>query len=189
MNATQTLLVQLAVSAVMSVFVAWLAATLSAQMTLRRFYKEKMWERKANAYTTILEALGDLFAWFDKNLDAVYVHEQLGENESNELSEAFKRAHKEMTRTMAGQVWLLSPQVAAAIKAMNSTLDYTDYPDFHSHLDEGYGAVKTCRETITALAQKDLQVEEAIQRSLVAKMFAKVRDRARKKDATEKPAV
>lgn len=157
MNAdVQTFALQILASA----GVAWLAASLTARFSLARFRKEKTWERKAAAYTTILEALGDLFAWFDKNLDAHYGQSELSEAMRNDLGAAFSKAHKEMTRTIAGQVWLLDPSVGSSIKLMNKTLDDEDFPDWHSHLEYGYGAVKKARDDITAFARRDLNIDD-----------------------------
>jgi hypothetical protein len=44
---------------------AALGAWFTAHFSLRRFFREKEWERKTQAYTAIFEALHNMRAWFD----------------------------------------------------------------------------------------------------------------------------
>jgi hypothetical protein len=42
----------------------------AAHFALRRFYREKVWERKTAAYTAIFEALYDMSLWFETQFNA-----------------------------------------------------------------------------------------------------------------------
>lgn len=158
-EAQTTLLIQLSGSALVSMFVAWLAATLAARTTLQRFYKERMWERKATAYTTILEALYISQDWYSRHLDAEYEGKTLTEEKAKEMTRQSVEARTTMMRAVEGQTWLLSPQVKEAITTMDKALDQ-DFHIWSEMLDESWGAVRDAREAITALARRDLAIVE-----------------------------
>lgn len=155
----QNLLIQLGVSALVSMFVAWLAATLAARTTLQRFYKERMWERKANAYTTILEALYLRLEWYRQHFDAAITKQTLTEDYAQKLTQQSAEARAIMMRTIEGQTWLLSAAVSEAIEKMDKELD-ADFPGWEDMLDHSWGAVRDARVTITALARRDLAIVE-----------------------------
>lgn len=155
----QNLLIQLSGSAVVSMFVAWLAATLAARTTLQRFYKERMWERKATAYTTILEALYLSQEWYGKHFDAAITRQTLTEEFAQRLSTQSAEGRAAMMRSVEGQTWLLSPAVTEAITKMDAELD-AEYQGWEDMLDRGWASVRDARSTITALARRDLAIVE-----------------------------
>lgn len=155
----QNLLIQLGVSALVSMFVAWLAATLAAHTTLQRFYKERMWERKANAYTTILEALYLRLEWYGQHFDAAITRQTLTEEYAQRLTQQSAEARAIMMRTIEGQTWLLSAEVSEAIAKLDKELD-GEFPGWEDMLDHSWGAVRDARVTITALARRDLAIAE-----------------------------
>lgn len=78
----------IAIGAITSFLGAWLAANLA----LKRFYKEKMWERKAAAYTTIFEALHHIRNWYAKNLDAYFEQRDISDEKTKELQKFANKA-------------------------------------------------------------------------------------------------
>lgn len=157
-----TLAIQLSVSAVVSIVVAWLAVSLAASPTLQRFYKERIWERKANAYTTILEAL---FVWLDyygTHFEAAIERRDLTPERIAELSKQKTKARTAMMRSVEGQRWLLGSELNDAIDTMDRALRQQKN-SLEEELDDAWGAVRDARVTITALARKDLAVAEPIQ--------------------------
>jgi hypothetical protein len=72
-------------STVGSFFGAWLAA----RFALRRFYREKMWERKTVAYTAIFEAIHDMGTWFDQHFAAMIRNRELTQEKQDELTATY----------------------------------------------------------------------------------------------------
>lgn len=157
-EAQANLLIQLAVSAGITISVAFLAAHLAAHTTLKRFYKERMWERKANAYTTILEALHLSQEWYGKHFDAAITRRELTEEYAKRLTEQSATARAQMMRAIEGQTWLLSPEVNVIIEKMDGKLD-SQYTSWEEDLDHGWAAVRDAREAITKLARVDLAID------------------------------
>lgn len=178
----QTLIMQVSASAIISGAVAWLTATLTARLTLQRFYKERMWERKATAYTTILEALYLNQEWYSEHFDAAITHQELTQEHKEKLTRASSEARSLMMRSVEGQTWLLSPEVGQIIANMEKALDQSDYnPPYGSWemmLDNNWGVVRNARDQITALARRDLSIAEKRSSGLLSKAkagFARVK--------------
>src|ERR1700712_4893218 len=92
-----------AVTAVASFIGAWFAA----RFALSRFYREKVWERKAAAYTAIFEALHFIEQWFSEHQDAYFEQREISEEETKRLSKASNDAEAELARRLASETWLI----------------------------------------------------------------------------------
>lgn len=170
MNEAQTtLFIQLGISAAVSIVVAWLAASLAAKLTLQRFYKERIWERKAVAYTTILEALYVWLDFYGTHFEAAIERRDLKPERVEELSRQKIEARSVMMRSIEGQTWLLGSELNDAIATMDRALRQQK-TSWEEELDDAWGAVRDAKVTITALARKDLAISEAGPRSILKKL-------------------
>jgi hypothetical protein len=70
-----------------SLVVAIIVAILTVQLSLRRFYREKWWERRLDAYTRVIEALHHM----QRSLDVDWRREV----EKTEFDEAYRKAFSE----------------------------------------------------------------------------------------------
>src|SRR5690348_10963813 len=87
-----------------SFFGSWLAAHLA----LRRFYQERIWERKTAAYTAIFEALHYMGQLYDKHFEARIRLEGMADEETSKLAfEAGEKARAELQRRLASETWLI----------------------------------------------------------------------------------
>jgi hypothetical protein len=86
---------------------SFLAAWLAARLALTRFYREKMWERKAEAYTAIFTALHDMRVWFRTHVDQTVAGSTLPDDRSKELEVAFRTARSDLERRLDAETWLL----------------------------------------------------------------------------------
>jgi hypothetical protein len=62
---------------------AWVAA----QFALNTFYHQKIWERRADAYSAIFEALHDMSAWYDTHISAEMRKHEIPDDEERKLLE------------------------------------------------------------------------------------------------------
>ncbi|MBU2030039.1 MAG: hypothetical protein KKG69_05700 [Alphaproteobacteria bacterium] len=170
MTAAQTtLIIQLGVGAVVSMFVAWLAATFAAKTTLKRFYKERIWERKATAYTTILEALYLWLDFYGTHFEAAIERRNLKDERIAELIKQKAEARSAMMRSIEGLTWLFGSEVNDAIAKMDHALRQQK-SSFEEEMDDAWGAVREAKVTITALARKDLAIAEVGPWSFLTKL-------------------
>ena len=90
-----------------SFFGAWFAA----HFALRRFYREKVWERKTNAYTAIFEAIHDMGTWFDEHFDSMVRHKEISEEQQHELTTTYQTARKTFERRLTSETWLIPDDI------------------------------------------------------------------------------
>jgi len=69
---------------------SFFGAGLAARLAVKSFYKEKVWERKAEAYTVIFGAISEMNNWFSVHQDAYESDTEMSKEEKEELWTSFK---------------------------------------------------------------------------------------------------
>lgn len=119
-----------------------------------------MWDRKAEAYSAILQALNEMEA----SLDAWMSDETLRRETSDEVSEErrtrYQQARARMQSVDGRELWLLSPALKEYIDDVNKALS-ARYESWFEDLDASLFAVRNAIESVTRLAQKELQTRRA----------------------------
>jgi hypothetical protein len=157
-------------TAVASFFGAWLAA----RFALRRFYQEKLWERKTVAYTTIFEALHDMERWFDTHLDAYFAQTELDERVKTEMWEDYKKAKVTLSRRLAAEVWLIPDACQQRLVEMNKVLD-SDDPNWFTMLDSCSAEVSVAIKDLTKIVRRDLRVRTETRAQRLIALFEGLR--------------
>jgi hypothetical protein len=85
-----------------SFFGAWIAARLAFD----RFSREKVWERKAAAYTAIFEAMHHIGKWYEENLEAAAISRSFDVATADRLHADMNNAKNELARRFASETWL-----------------------------------------------------------------------------------
>lgn len=147
--------IQLGVQIVVSVLGASLAAFLAARFTMDRFYREKTWERKAEAYTAIFESLDDMREWYSVHYDAVLVASTVSEGKNAELEASYKTATTTLRKRVAGETWLLEPEVEVIIQKCQKELEW-QAESWHDHLDHGLFTVQNAIKELKPIARQEL---------------------------------
>lgn len=143
--------------AAISVGGAFLAAFLAG----RRFRTEKWWERKATAYSELVEAL-HIMKWpSSEHIDAEMEHRKIPEKEAEEQWDQFKMARRNVWRIADTSAFLVSPQVLEAVQQLERDLSKaTSAVSYWEHLDTEHKAVQQCLDKIKALGRKELGIED-----------------------------
>jgi hypothetical protein len=137
---------------------AALGAWFTAHFSLRRFFREKEWERKTQAYTAIFEALHDMRIWFDEHWDAEIAGKQIPEEKQTELSAEYKKARVALQRRLIAETWLLPTACSDRLAAMTRELN-KERETFFEDLDEGYGAITKAIRDLRSMVRKDLELD------------------------------
>ncbi|MBD3836784.1 hypothetical protein [Brevundimonas sp.] len=152
---TTAQIIQLAVQAILTLGGAWLAASLTMRLTLKRFFRERSWEKKAAAYTVVFEGLHDMLDWHGEHFEAEISGHEVPDDRRAILKERYRKARDDVRRSIAGQAWLLDPRVTDEIDALWRELHKRRNSMFEE-LDEGYGAIANSQQKIIAIAKQDL---------------------------------
>jgi len=138
--------------------VAIVAVYLTAHLALRRFYSERWWERKANMYTQLIEALYDLLQYCEiKKADygdgAGYADDKL-----KELAEKYNRAYWEVKKATALAGFVLSSDAAAILRELRDRpeLEWDKNPPWEVY-GQDYEFYRDALDKIVEVARKDMK--------------------------------
>ncbi len=145
--------------------VAVLAAWLTSFFALNRSRREKVWDRKAAAYTAIFEALFNMGSWFDRHMDALERDHEIPSEMQTTMSQEYQVAKTSLQRRLVGESWLLPEQSRFLLDNLVSDLTMSDLTDWFQVLDHGQLLIAECSGELRTLVRRDLSLERR-QRSL-----------------------
>ena len=130
----------------------WLAARFAAQQA----HIGRIWERKAEAFSAILEALHEMLEWYWAYLDDEFSRRDPNDATRNARNADYSAARKLLRRSIAREIWLLPADVQARVASMNRVLT-ARYESFFEDIDTGWVEVKQAIADISEMAQTNLQ--------------------------------
>lgn len=139
---------------------AIISSLLTANIALRRFQREKMWERRADGYTTILEALHEMKAWYEEHEAALYRDRDMNEDEKTILRERYQAAKLQLSRRVGGEKWLFSREVFERIERFLIDVQMPNIRDWCEVLEGGQWLTSQCIEDIEGFARDEIYQNE-----------------------------
>lgn len=150
------------------------AAGITYWLSRRRFIGERWWDRKADAYGSIIGGLVRLMHSLDVMIQQHGYRREFGGEDFNEAYEASKAEYDEIVarleRTVTEGDYVISRKAASALSGLVvglATAGLDRVPDFGDPFDDWLGdtlrekreLVRSSLEAIRAEAQSDLQVK------------------------------
>jgi hypothetical protein len=167
---------QLLYSLLPGIIIAPLAAWLGAQFALKRFYSEKVWERKVAAYTSIFDALHDMCRWWSEHLRAGS-GSNIPQDVRDKLSAEYREADAKLARQLDRERWLLPTTCSERLVRMRRDLDRANEAEsWEEHLLIGSAATDSTMEDMLTLARNDLKIDRPNFFKMVCMKIAKKRD-------------
>src|SRR5512141_2014047 len=84
---------QIAVSILSAVVISAITSWITVRLSLRQFYSQRWWDRKHEAYTSIIDALSDLVNYYDMFSNEVLGIIHISEERKDELNAISKKGH------------------------------------------------------------------------------------------------
>jgi hypothetical protein len=138
--------------------VAVFASILSVNLAMRRFYSEKWWERKAEAYSRIVEELYHVLNSLDTCLVYFDQREELPQEDQNEINRLSNQAYKELYKAECIGAFIISDDVANALSQMREKEKNLSLDDpMELRLRARSNIVSECLNTVKSLARKELK--------------------------------
>jgi len=146
------------------------SAYVTLHFALKRFYFEKWWERKAEAYSSILDALHHLKNHVEHELAFLRVEPSLrpaGEEVLSQLTEKMISATAEIRKRADIGSFVISEEAVSAMRTLQTELDritgfsegqqatITDLPE---HFRLRLSAVNKCLDSMRDIAKNDLKL-------------------------------
>ncbi|MHC2672601.1 hypothetical protein ACVI1J_004764 [Bradyrhizobium diazoefficiens] len=130
---------------------------MAARFALNRFYREKVWERKAAAYTAIFEALHFIDNWYGKHFDAYITQRDMTDDETAKLRTASVDAEAELERRLASETWLIPDKCRLRLAKLTTDLKKRE-EDWFTYLDAGQATLKTATDELREMVHADLHL-------------------------------
>jgi len=140
-----------------AIIIVIFAPYMTAKWSLKQFYSEKWWEKKAEAYSHIIEHLSYLQYYFDEWFSDGVHEKELTDKHKEKLSEVYHQAMESITKAAAIGAYIVSDDTATALAKLLCELKNEDPgEDWVENIDRCYGSVKECITKIREYAKVDL---------------------------------
>lgn len=142
------------------IFLAIISALLTAKVALKSFRSQRWWERKADAYSRIVESLHDLMEYHSAMSDESMTGAERNEAQFAQLRGEYEKAYRDLRKVTGIGAYIISDEVAQVLAA----LDARPRPQWKPAVppwelyDAEFDAYKTALMQIRQLAKKDLHV-------------------------------
>ena len=126
------------------------------KMELERFYSQRWWEKKEEAYSHIIEQLSYLQYYYGEWLDTLERGVD-SDRLQGRLAEDYRQAEEEVGKVTAAGAHIISDEAAVALNELWRALARVYLPDnMYGEFDERYGLVKQCIARVRECARVDL---------------------------------
>ncbi len=147
------------ITALTGILIAVVSSWVTVQLSLRKFRTEKWWERRADAYASVIEALHNSKEFSVQHLRAEERGREISEDRDAELRVQATAASEEIRRVANIGSFFLSDQAMVRMARFQKEEDEaSDAMDWIEYLEGDWKAVSTCLDDMIAIAKADLKV-------------------------------
>ncbi len=141
-----------------AIIVTIITALLTVKLSIRQFYSQRWWEKKAEAYSHIIEHLSYLQYYFGEWFSEGIGEKNLSNKDKEKLLEDYRRARESITKAAAIGAYIVSDDTATALANLLHELEKKEDPtgNWIKDVDRCYGSVKECIAKIREYAKTDL---------------------------------
>jgi len=138
--------------------VSIITAYITVRLSIKQFYSQRWWDKKAEAYSQILEHLSYLRYYYEElSDDLLRADTTLDTDHTKSLNEGYRRSKESITKAAAVGEFIVSETTTKAISKLLSKL-YKLYfeNDLIKATDDSYEAVNECIKTVRKEAKEAL---------------------------------
>jgi hypothetical protein len=139
-------------------FVGVVSALFTSFLARKSFISERWWDRKADAYTRILEALVEMHRYYDAHYDDLTWEAPLSEERKAELTTASKTAWREVDNAIRLGEFVISQEAHTGLAKLQTATRGVDPQDFFGIVDAEYAATSACIKQMREIGRADLRV-------------------------------
>lgn len=145
-----------------SLVIAACTAAVTVWLALRRFHAERWWERKAEAYSRIVETLNTLVEYCS-TMSAAELGATYSVERKQQLRDEYDRAYLELRKATGIGSYIISNKVADVLARLEARprFDRDSKAAWLEIFDAEYEAYKNALSQIRSLAKRDLRVSNA----------------------------
>lgn len=141
--------------------VALLSAWVGVWFSLKRYRNEKWWEKKADAYERIINALHATKTFNDKHLDAAVEGKGVSEEVDKKIRAAAAQGHEEILRSIDLGAFLLAEATVARLRQFAAEVNTvsSESESWDEYLDRDWTITNACLNDVITLAKRDLKID------------------------------
>ncbi len=143
------------VGVVSSLFTTFLTTFLARKL----FISERWWDRKADAYARILEALVEIERYHEAYWNDLAHQAELSDARKTELTKIWKTAWREVDNAIRLGAFVISEEAHTALAKLQTATRNVDPQDFFGIVDAEFAATSQCIKQMREIGRTDLQVE------------------------------
>lgn len=149
---TQGILIAL----VPALLVSILTAYMTVRFSLRQFYSQKWWEKKAEAYSHIMEHLSYMQYHLDEWRADYICEKNLSDDTKKRFAQEYIVSKESVMRAAALGAYIVSENVANALVELLSELNKSNLNDYLGTIEQHLNAIEKCIVTIREDTKTDL---------------------------------
>lgn len=140
--------------------VAAFTAIITVRLSIRRFYAERWWERKADAYSLIVESLHHLIEYCDARAKEYLEGVKYTEEKDKQLSDDYSAAYCELRKATGIGAYIIDSKAAKVLYQLDKRpkLDWDNNPPWEI-FEKDSNAYKDALAEISQIAKRDLGVK------------------------------
>lgn len=144
------------------IIAAVLASYLAAKWSLRKFYSEKWWQRKENAYVDIINALYDLVQYCEIRKEDYGGGAGCPEDKEKKFAERYSQAFWKVKKATDIGAFVVSPKAAIILKELRDRpkLEWAERPPWEIY-EQDYKYYKDALNKFVQVAKEDLKANKA----------------------------
>jgi hypothetical protein len=139
-------------------FVGVVSGLFTSFIARRDFVSDRWWERKADTYTRILDALVELERIHETYSDDALHIRELNEAERTELERIWTPAWQEVDHAIRLGAFVISHEAHAALAALPTATRGINPQDFFGIVDAQFSATRKCITQLREIGRNDLRV-------------------------------
>lgn len=148
-----SVIVDIVRSAIIIIATSWI----TVRLALRRFYTEKWWERKAQAYSEIIGSLAKMRICFDKWEDEELRYKEIRAEARKKVNEEYTNAKRVIEDTVAVGSFIVSEEAVEILSLFLKELQKEDIQgNLLNDLDRHHGEVIKCIARLREIAKREL---------------------------------
>jgi len=140
--------------------VAIVTSLITVRLSIRRFYEEKWWEKKYDAYTGILQSLHHFKKYALKHFDSYVSHKKISEDAKKELESDWKKHSKEFEMLHDMALFQLSEEANRILDEYREAKNEAKKcEDIFEWIDKDADAAISCLKKLSLEAKNDLKIK------------------------------
>jgi hypothetical protein len=135
----------------------------AAILTLKQFYSQKWWEKRAEAYSAISKDLSSVFFCVKELCAELEGEKELADHRRKTLNNEYLRRLDSLKITAAGGAFIISKEVYEELELLVKNLESNYYrqekESLADYFTRDYHFIETCKNNFNVLAKKDLKIK------------------------------